>query len=37
VKNRTALAVLAFTEFAWITTLPHTVNFDLEKAGPEFA
>jgi two-component system nitrate/nitrite response regulator NarL len=36
VKNRTALAVLAFTEFA-MRTLPYTANSDFEKAEPEFA
>jgi two-component system nitrate/nitrite response regulator NarL len=35
-KNRTALAVLAFTEFA-TRTLPHTANSDFERAEPEFA
>ena len=36
-KNRTALAVLAFTELALMRTLPHTANSDFEKAEPEFA
>jgi two-component system nitrate/nitrite response regulator NarL len=36
VKNRTALAVLALTEFAK-RTLPHTANSDFEMAEPEFA
>ena len=37
VKNRTALAVLAFTEFAWVKMLPHTANSDFEKATLEYA
>jgi DNA-binding NarL/FixJ family response regulator len=37
VRNRTALAVLAHTEFAWVRTLPHIANFELEKAELEFA
>jgi two-component system nitrate/nitrite response regulator NarL len=36
VKNRTALAVLAFTKFA-MRTLPHAANSDFERADPEFA
>ena len=36
VKNRTALAVLAFTEFA-MRALPHTANSDFERAEPEYA
>ena len=36
VKNRTALAVLAFTEFAWARALP-AAAFDFEKIEPEFA
>ena len=36
VKNRTALAVLAFTNFAGVKTLPHTANPDFKKAEPEF-
>jgi len=35
VKNRTALAVLAFTESAWVKMLPHTANS--ERAELEFA
>ena len=37
VKNRTALAVLALTEFASVRMLPHAANSDLEKAELEFA
>ena len=37
VRNRTALAVLAHTEFAWVRTLPHTANSDFERAELEFA
>jgi two-component system, NarL family, nitrate/nitrite response regulator NarL len=37
VKNRTALAVLAFTEFASVRMLPHAANSDFEKAELEFA
>jgi two-component system, NarL family, nitrate/nitrite response regulator NarL len=37
VKNRTALVVLAHTEFASVRPLPHTANSDFEKAEPEFA
>ena len=36
VKNRTALAVLAFTEFAPVRPLPHVANFEFERAEPEF-
>jgi two-component system nitrate/nitrite response regulator NarL len=36
VKNRTALVVLAHTEFA-MRTLPHIPNSDFERAEPEFA
>ena len=36
VKNRTALAVLAFTDFARVRTLPHTANSEFEKAESEF-
>jgi two-component system, NarL family, nitrate/nitrite response regulator NarL len=32
VKNRTALAVLAHTEFARVRTLPQTANSDIEMA-----
>jgi DNA-binding CsgD family transcriptional regulator len=32
VKNRTALVVLAHTEFASVRTLPHTVGSDFERA-----
>ena len=35
-KNRTALAVLAFTDFARVRTLPHTANSEFEKAESEF-
>jgi two-component system nitrate/nitrite response regulator NarL len=34
VKNRTALAVLAFAESVRVRTLPHTANFESE---PQFA
>ena len=37
VKNRTALAVLALTEFASVRMLPHAANSDFEKAELEFA
>jgi DNA-binding NarL/FixJ family response regulator len=37
VKNRTALAVLAYIEFARVTTLPHTADSDFERAELEFA
>jgi two-component system nitrate/nitrite response regulator NarL len=37
VKNRTALAVLAFTEFAWVKTFPQTANSDSEMAELKFA
>jgi two-component system nitrate/nitrite response regulator NarL len=37
VKNRTALAVLAFTDFARVRTLPDTANSDFEKAELELA
>ena len=37
VKNRTALAVLAFTESAWVKMLPYAANSDLEKAEAELA
>jgi two-component system, NarL family, nitrate/nitrite response regulator NarL len=37
VKNRTALVVLAHTEFTWVRRLPHTANPDFEKAELEFA
>jgi DNA-binding NarL/FixJ family response regulator len=37
VKNRTALAVLAHTEFAWVRTLAHTAASDFERADLEFA
>ena len=37
VKNRTALAVLALTEFASVRTLPHAANSDFEKAELKFA
>jgi ATP/maltotriose-dependent transcriptional regulator MalT len=37
VKNRTALAVLAHTEFARVRTLLHSANSDFEEAEPEFA
>ena len=37
VKNRTALTVLAFTDFARVRTFPHTANSDFEMAEPEFA
>jgi two-component system nitrate/nitrite response regulator NarL len=30
VKNQTALAVLAYTEFASVSPLPHTANFEFE-------
>jgi two-component system nitrate/nitrite response regulator NarL len=36
VKNRTALTVLAFTEFARVRALP-AATFDIERAEPEFA
>jgi DNA-binding NarL/FixJ family response regulator len=37
VRNRTALAVLAHTEFAWVRTLPHTADSDFERAELDFA
>jgi hypothetical protein len=37
VKNRTALAVLALTEFASVRMLPHAANSDFEKAELKFA
>jgi DNA-binding NarL/FixJ family response regulator len=37
VKNRTALVVLAHTEFASARTLPHTANPHFERAELEFA
>ena len=37
VKNRTALAALAFTEFASVSPLSHTTNFEFERAEPQFA
>ena len=37
VKNRTALAVLALTEFASVRMLPPAANSDFEKAELEFA
>ena len=37
VKNRTALAVLAFTEFASARPCPHAANSNFEKAELEYA
>ena len=37
VKNRTALAVLAFTKFAPARPRPYAANSNLEKAGLEYA
>ena len=37
VKSRTALAVLALTEFASVRMLPHAANSDFEKAELKFA
>jgi hypothetical protein len=37
VKNRTALAVLAFTEFASVGPCPHAANSNFEKAELEYA
>jgi two-component system nitrate/nitrite response regulator NarL len=37
VKNRTALAVLAFTEFASVRSCPHAANSNFEKAELEYA
>jgi two-component system, NarL family, nitrate/nitrite response regulator NarL len=37
VKNRTALVVLAHTEFAPVRPRPHTANSSLEKAELEYA
>jgi two-component system nitrate/nitrite response regulator NarL len=37
VKNRTALAVLAFTKFAPVRPRSYAANSNLEKAGLEYA
>jgi two-component system, NarL family, nitrate/nitrite response regulator NarL len=37
VKTRTALVVLAHSEFAGVMTLPHTADSDFERAELEFA
>ena len=37
VKNRTALAVLAYTEFASARPRPHAANSNFEKVGVEYA
>ena len=37
VKNRTALVVQAHTELASLGPLPHTANFEFERANPQFA
>jgi len=37
VKTRTALVVLAHTEYASVSPLPHTASFEFEKPGLEFA
>jgi two-component system nitrate/nitrite response regulator NarL len=37
VKNRTALVVLAYTEFTSVTPSPHVANSNFEKAELEYA
>ena len=37
VKNRTALAVLAYNEFASVRPCPHAANSNFEKAELEYA
>ena len=37
VKNRTALVVLAYTEFASVRPHPHAANSNFEKAELEYA
>jgi two-component system nitrate/nitrite response regulator NarL len=37
VKTRTALVVLAHSEYASVSPLSHTANFEFERAEPQFA
>ena len=37
VKTRTALVVLAHTEYASVSPLPHTANFEFRRGELEFA